>query len=322
MNKIFTLDKIHIFIFALILLCKTAGYAQKEGKLLDDCRLFQQQADSLYNIGCLRQSIYYDSKALLTCSDINPAYNRLAKAHALLNEKDSAFFYLELSLQADSNFLSLFDCGEYYSLLTDSRWDDIASKQIEKFEKKFGAIKKKDVAKWLGNLRIRDQAYYYEIFLYENLNLSDSSSNYWHLKECINRRNLTELGEFIAKEGWPKNSEVGGTGEVNGAAFLVIQHCGELDTMKKYLPYLEKCVDEREAKKGNLALLIDRINQMEGKPQVYGTQISYDSEKKIYYLDKVIDPKNLNMRRAEMDMIPIEEYLKMWNAERRIETEK
>ena len=65
--------------------------------------------------------------------------------------------------------------------------------------------------------------------------------------------------------------------------------------------------------------MTDRMISNLGVKQIYGTQISFDDKKGIYYLDlnEVIDPINLNKRRAEMDLKPIEEYLKNWDAELR-----
>jgi len=65
--------------------------------------------------------------------------------------------------------------------------------------------------------------------------------------------------------------------------------------------------------------MTDRMINELGVKQIYGTQISFDEKTGIYYLDlnEVIDPINLDKRRAEMDLKPIEEYLKNWNAELR-----
>jgi hypothetical protein len=65
--------------------------------------------------------------------------------------------------------------------------------------------------------------------------------------------------------------------------------------------------------------MTDRMIDDLGAKQIYGTQISFDDKTGIYYLDlnDVIDPINLNKRRAEMNLKPIEEYLKIWNAELR-----
>ena len=89
--------------------------------------------------------------------------------------------------------------------------------------------------------------------------------------------------------------------------------------MQFYYGYLKECVEKGEAEKRHLALMTDRMISNLGVKQIYGTQISFDDKKGIYYLDlnEVIDPINLNKRRAEMDLKPIEEYLKNWDAELR-----
>ena len=57
---------------------------------------------------------------------------------------------------------------------------------------------------------------------------------------------------------------------------------------------------------------------MEGRKQLYGSQISFDSIKQVYYLGHVLSPDSLDIRRKKMGLNPIKEYLKQWDAELRI----
>jgi hypothetical protein len=146
---------------------------------------------------------------------------------------------------------------------------------------------------------------------------SKLNDKYWRIKTKINKKNLKELKKIILEnKGWPKFSEVGK--DINSAAFLIVQHSDSV-TMQLFYKDLRKCVEEGQADKSSLALLTDRMIYYLGVKQIYGTQIGFDEKKGIYYLDlnDVIDPINLNKRRAEMELMPIEEYLKNWDAELR-----
>lgn len=55
--------------------------------------------------------------------------------------------------------------------------------------------------------------------------------------------------------------------------------------MQFYYGYLKECVEKGEAEKRHLALMTDRMISNLGVKQIYGTQISFDDKKGIYYLD-------------------------------------
>lgn len=279
-----------------------------------ECEKIILEADSLFNkVGYLKKTILLYTQAYYKCGNKEVEFN-LSKAHALLGNKDSAFYHINNVFDKDSTS-GLFDVGEYYLLIKDKRWETIIDKQLDKIQAKSGKIKKIDLAKKLINMRIKDQSYYYYIAkLPYSRELSDK---YWPIKDKINKKNLKELKELIHENGgWPKISEVSST--VSGAAFLIIQH-SEPKTLQYYYSHFRKCVEEGEAEKRHLALMTDRMIGDLGAKQIYGTQISFDEKTGVYYLDlnEVIDPINLNKRRVEMDLKPIEEYLKNWNAELR-----
>ena len=178
--------------------------------------------------------------------------------------------------------------------------------QIDKYEAKFGNISTKKLAKQLLMLQLKDQAFYYQIFTFP-----DSANYYWKKKITINKDNLKEVENIIKTYGWPKRSDVGV--EASSSIFSVLQHCNNTELMKRYLPQLKKLVDINEADGGQYALMVDRINLKEGKDQIYGSQYTYDTINKKFYIDSVEDIKNLNKRRAEVGLQPIEEYLKSLN---------
>ena len=66
--------------------------------------------------------------------------------------------------------------------------------------------------------------------------------------------------------------------------------------------------------KEQYALMKDRILMDDGKPQIYGTQWHNG---KLYKLES---PENVNKRRKEMGLEPLEQYLKIFNIEHQLDT--
>ena len=58
----------------------------------------------------------------------------------------------------------------------------------------------------------------------------------------------------------------------------------------------------------DLALLIDRIRVRNGEPQLYGSQLHWDESAGAPIFFPIEDPANVNARRAEVGLGPIEEY--------------
>jgi len=123
----------------------------------------------------------------------------------------------------------------------------------------------------------------------------------------IDSTNLIEIESMISKYGWPGESFVGAKG--NNTVFLVIQH-SDLKTQEKYLPLLEQSVKNHESRASDLALLRDRILMRQNKKQIYGSQIIRDEATGGWKFYSIEDEKNVNIRRKEMGLGPIEEYAK------------
>lgn len=126
--------------------------------------------------------------------------------------------------------------------------------------------------------------------------------------------NLREI-DAIIKEcgGYPSKKLVGDTN--NDVICLVILH-SPLNTQEQYLPLIKKAVFARELGSNYLATLEDRILLIKNKPQLYGTQISYDKAKKQEALYKWVGTlEDLEKRRDFMGMEPLKNYLRRFNLE-------
>lgn len=82
--------------------------------------------------------------------------------------------------------------------------------------------------------------------------------------------NLVLVDEILSQHGFPRKEQVGDF--ANQAAWLVFQHA-DLEYQKRFLPQLEAAVSRGDIAPVFLALLRDRIDVREGRPQRYGTQI-------------------------------------------------
>lgn len=125
----------------------------------------------------------------------------------------------------------------------------------------------------------------------------------------IDSLNTIKVLKILDSKGWIGPDVVGSKG--NQALFLVIQHA-DIATQKKYLPMMQKAARSKNASLASLALLEDRIALREGKHQIYGSQISRHPSTNEFYVLPLIDPDNVDIRRAEMNLGPIAEYVDNW----------
>jgi hypothetical protein len=135
---------------------------------------------------------------------------------------------------------------------------------------------------------------------------SDDSAAF---RSMIDSSNLAQVEALIAKYGWMGKSKIGTQG--NYTQWLVIQHA-DLATQEKYLPMLEKSVTKGESRGSELAYLKDRVLMRQGKKQIYGTQV-VPSGNGMQEFWPIEDMTNVDKRRAEAGLEPIEQYAKKFN---------
>lgn len=246
-------------------------------------------------------------------------YN-MACAYAVMGRNDSAFFFLQQALEYDSSIYVLTD-PDMYSLLSDPRWKKIEDRQMELQRIKGERYRNARLTKELWRMGIRDQAYYSQIEHAENKygKKNPVSDSLWKLKEQLNNENLQRLEQIIEDNGWPGTSLVGRRAATT--AFLIVQH-SDLETQKKYKPLLMAACNRQDAEWSSLALLIDRIEVNENRPQVYGSQVRYNAEKKVYEPFPITDEHNLDKRRKEAGLRPAGSYYANWNIDYKVEQNK
>ncbi|MBK5284318.1 MAG: hypothetical protein JJE25_02860 [Bacteroidia bacterium] len=241
---------------------------------------------------------------------MNDRYNA-ACSWAMAGYSDSAFFNLErIAIKANySAYGHVTVDTDLNSLHNDKRWEPLLG-LIKSNKDKIEVNLNKPLAQELDSILVEDQKYRM---------MSDSvAEKYGHeskemqeLWKTINEKdsiNLIKVKEVLDKYGW-LGADVAGQ-EGSEALFLVIQH-SDLKTQEKYLPMIKEAVKNGKARGADLALLVDRIEMRNERPQIYGSQVVMQDGKNVIY--KIIDEVNVNKRRAEVGLQPLEDYARYFN---------
>jgi len=133
----------------------------------------------------------------------------------------------------------------------------------------------------------------------------DSVFKIMHVVDSIN---IAKVKAILDTYGWLGIDEIGE--KANMALFLVIQRSDSL-TQVTYLPMMLKAVKDGKAKAIDLAHLEDRVLTRQGKPQLYGTQLRRSPRTGHMELFPIQDERNVNKRRAEVGLRPLEESVRM-----------
>ena len=127
-------------------------------------------------------------------------------------------------------------------------------------------------------------------------------------RDSVFSANLERMRVILSKYGWPGRRLVGEAG--SHGAWLLLQH-GDQDTtlQRNALGLLTRAVSAGDASGSDLAYLTDRVRVAEGRPQLYGTQLDYDS-RGCASPKPSEDPAHLDARRAAMGLEPVDDYIK------------
>lgn len=121
---------------------------------------------------------------------------------------------------------------------------------------------------------------------------------------AIDSTNTAKLEALIAQYGFPTWKLVGREGSHN--AWLIAQHSHAL--LPWYLTQLRQAVQENNADNYDLAYMEDRFLMYQGRPQIYGSQMSWrivaDDTIKGFY--PIVDVEHVNERRLPVGLCPIE----------------
>ena len=132
--------------------------------------------------------------------------------------------------------------------------------------------------------------------------------------------NEKKLSAILDNSGWPAKEIIGERG--NRTICNVIQH-SENNIRIKYLPMMKQAVLDKQLNPQLLVRAEDRIATERGGLQIYGGQMKFYPETKTFNVWPVLDPVNIDKRRAAIGLGSIAEHLKNrfnfeWNLEEQI----
>lgn len=277
-----------------------------------------RNGDNLYDAGkYLESAMEYEKAFNLEEGNASQYYNA-ACSWALSG--DTIQSIKNLNLSADKGWKNLKHIKrdkDLASLYEIKGWAEILKKvqaNLDEYEKDFD----KPLKEQLEQIYVRDQTLrqLYRTAEEKFGRESDEMKYFWELVSEQDSLNELEVIKIIEENGWVGKSLVGG--QANMTLWLVIQHA-PIETQEKYLPLLEESVLKGESSGRHLALLEDRVQMRNGKPQTYGSQITRDEESGKQIVYEIWEPEYVNQRRKKVGLGPIEDYVKRWGIEWTIE---
>ncbi|MRX66498.1 hypothetical protein SAMN06265349_102399 [Flavobacterium resistens] len=303
------MKKIIVFSFIVMICLSAKAQTYKE---------WVRKADSCYGKENYKMAVAFYEKAFkIEQKSAKNFYNAGCSA-SMAKENKKAFKWLNLAI--DNGFQNMDKLQVDRDLMvlhSEKEW----KKTIEKLQKKLeiiGVSYDKVLEKELSEIYIEDQEIRGEFMnVYKSPKSDkkkiDSIGKIMLRKDSIN---LIKVMKILDERGWLGKNVVGVQG--NKTLFLVIQH-SNLKYQQKYLPMLRQAVKNGNASPINLAYLEDRVALREGRHQIYGSQSAKNKKTNKWYISPLIDPDNVDKRRAEVGLGPIADYaVKMnidWNLE-------
>lgn len=238
---------------------------------------------------------------------------RLASTLALIgNQHDNAFMVLDQILPTLTSMKVLHDPDMYF-LAEDARWNAVEAAMLDRLAETVTGRFDRTLARDLLRMRRNEWVGRYHIMLLFR-QLGGQSPVLTLLSHAMGQRhqqNEADLSAILDRQGWPLLSAVGE--EAAFAATNVLTHMG-LEARQRYLPMLEAACEAGEADWNEYAPSLDRTELESGRPQVYGTQMEWSDASNAYIPQNLLDPDNVDTRRAARGMEPIADQLARFNA--------
>ncbi len=122
------------------------------------------------------------------------------------------------------------------------------------------------------------------------------------------KANQVALIALVERCGWPTVDQVGS--KAAGAAFLIVQHATP-ELRSRYYPSIEADWSRHPEHREAIALMQDRMQVEQDRPQRYGTQLYKQGD--TYVLFPIEDVEHVNQRRAQFGLPGMCEYLRIVN---------
>jgi hypothetical protein len=297
------------FLFIIAFLNVTVAFAQYTQPAAYN--ILVDKADSLYRAKDYKNSAFTYSAAFKAFHGYAAPVHRYNAAccWALAGYPDSAFYNLEKSRY--TNYEHVIVDADLVSLHNDKRWGP-AIAIIKANQEKEQANYNLPLVRELDTIFHDDQDSRVQMAATAKKygpNSKEATLQFYEIrrKDSID---LIKVEAILDKYGWLGRDVIGSRG--NATLFLVVQHAG-MKERDKYLPIMRDAVKKGNAMAGDLALMEDRSALEHGKKQIYGSQIGWDNKTGKYYISPIEDEANVDKRRAEVSLEPLEEYAKQWN---------
>lgn len=119
----------------------------------------------------------------------------------------------------------------------------------------------------------------------------------------LHEANARELELLVDEDGWPVASESGADGVE--AAFLIAVHAiSRPNFLRRCLTLMKSAANRGDIPAWHPATLEDRIRSLEGRPQVYGTQLDWDDDHILSPLP-IDNEAEVDIRRARVGLPPL-----------------
>lgn len=120
---------------------------------------------------------------------------------------------------------------------------------------------------------------------------------------AVHEANADRLMTLIDRHGWPLAGNVGD--DAAEAAWLICQHAiSRPEVMRRGLVELDRAAADGEAPRWQAAYLGDRVRALEGRLQIYGTQLDWGGDGVLRPLP-IEDEAGVDARRAEAGLAPL-----------------
>ena len=295
---LFTKNLLFFFLFI-----STLTYGQSYEDLIAEGDRFYSEKDFVASL-----SSYESAFAMANATPNRGELYNAACSAALAEEKEKSISLLNKSIDAGWISLSwMLKDGDLVSLHQEDGWKKVVTR-LEAIRVEIEKDWNKPLMRELEDIGEKDQRHRKDMRDVSEKHGWDSEemNALWAKQSLLDSLNQLRIIEIIKEYGYPGKSLVG---DQSGTAFLVIQHA-DIEMQEQYLPILTEAAEKGELRYSSLALLIDRVRMRQNKPQLYGSQLQRDDETGGWRFYTIEDEKNVNKRRAEVGLSPLEEYAK------------
>ena len=220
----------------------------------------------------------------------------------MTEQNDSAFYYLNYIIEKEKeNFpvSGLDHYKEFEKIKRYAEWEKL-KKKCTQFQDSYHTKINVNISLRDSILEMRKIDVYYQEKYESILQTNDSAAiNSFKTKWiAATKENDLKLDRIFTQYGWPTKELVGNT--ASDEVFFLVQHSLDLELQKKGLVLFKRIEEKDNNHLTLIAYLEDRILVKSGEKQLYGTQ--YKNGK----LHPIDDPDNLNKRRTQIGLAPIQ----------------